>query len=138
MQSARQPEGASHDFTSESRRSPPFDEIQLWKDFFTRLGIRTISSENYRDGVSDGKRISGSEFCAPMSEMHACTQAFPKGRLYLSSGISGTEGGDAGARRGYCYYTQYAAPVINACGSIPYREKILSPVIRSLGGSIST
>lgn len=139
LQSVRQPEVASHDFTVGIPAALHlFDEIQLWKDFFTRLVIRTISSENYRDGVSDGKRISGSEFCAPMSEMHGHV-------LYLSGKADyiflpvflEQKGGDAGARRGYCYYTQYAAPVINACGSIPYREKILSPVIRSLGGSIS-
>ena len=115
-----------------------FDEMHLWKEFFRRVGIKTVTSESYKDGVKDGKKISGSEFCAPMSEMH--------GHVLYLSGKSDyiflpvfleQKGRDQNVRRTYCYYTQYLAPVINACESIPRRDKILSPVIHSLGSSIS-
>lgn len=114
-----------------------FDEMHLWKEFFSRLGVKTITSENYKDGIKEGKKISGSEFCAPMSEMHGHV-------LYLSGKADYTflpvyleqKGGDNGSRRTYCYYTQYLSPVINACDSIPGRDRILSPLIRSQGGTI--
>jgi len=114
-----------------------FDELHLWKEFFRILGVRTITTENFKDGIKEGKKISGSEFCAPMSEMHGHV-------LYLAGKADYTflpvyleqKNAESGVRRNYCYYTQYISPIISSCWSIPNREKILSPVIRSLGSSI--
>lgn len=115
-----------------------YDEMHLWKEFFTGLGIKTVTSENYKDGIKEGKKISGSEFCAPMSEMHGHVLYLTGKSDYVFLPVYlEQKGGTAGVRRTYCYYTQYLPPVINACESIPGRERILSPVLRSLAGSIS-
>jgi predicted CoA-substrate-specific enzyme activase len=114
-----------------------FDEMNLWIDFFSRLGIKTITSMNYRDGIRDGKKISGSEFCAPMAGMHGHVQYLSGKSDYVFLPVFLEQKSEEhGARRNYCYYTQYLPPVISACGSIPRRDRILSPVIRSLGSSI--
>ncbi len=115
-----------------------FDEMNLWKEFFTVLGIRTVTTENYKDGIKDGKRISGSEFCAPMSEMHGHVLYLSdkSDYIFLPVFLENKSSGQ-GIRRNYCYYTQYLSPVISSCESIPGREKILSPIIRSLAGNIN-
>jgi predicted nucleotide-binding protein (sugar kinase/HSP70/actin superfamily) len=46
------------------------DELYLWKNFFSQLGISVVTSESYRDGVREGKKITGAEFCAPVTDIH--------------------------------------------------------------------
>jgi predicted nucleotide-binding protein (sugar kinase/HSP70/actin superfamily) len=112
-----------------------FEDTRLWSDFFTYLGIKTGTSENYKYGVRDGKNIAAAEFCAPMSEMHGHA-AYLAGRcdyLFLPVYIE-NKSSEEGARRHYCYYSQYLPPVIKASGLID-SSKILSPLLRSGGSS---
>ena len=44
-----------------------FEDLPLWKTFFGRLGIRTVTSERYQDAVKDGRLLAGAELCAPMT-----------------------------------------------------------------------
>jgi hypothetical protein len=46
------------------------EDLPLWRKFFDLLGIRTVSSERYSDGLKAGKSISRAEFCAPIATMH--------------------------------------------------------------------
>jgi predicted CoA-substrate-specific enzyme activase len=115
-----------------------FDEMFLWKEFFTLLGIRTITTENYKDGIKEGKRISGSEFCAPMSEVHGHVLHLADKSDYIFLPVFlEQKSRSVSIRRNYCYYTQYLSPVINSCESILHKDKILAPVLRSLAGSIN-
>ncbi|PKL17601.1 MAG: CoA activase, partial [Spirochaetae bacterium HGW-Spirochaetae-5] len=115
-----------------------FEEINLWSEFFNLLGIRTVTTENYKDGIKEGKRISGSEFCAPMSEVHGHVLYLTGKADYIFLPVFlEQKSRSSGIRRNYCYYTQYLSPVINSCESIPHKDKILAPVLRSLAGSIN-
>ncbi len=113
-----------------------FKDLQLWKDFFALMGVKTVTSEKYKEGVREGKNISAAEFCAPMSEMHGHV-AHLAGRcdyVFLPVYIE-TKSKEPGVRRQYCYYTQYLPPIIKASSSID-SSKILSPLLRS-GSSIA-
>jgi predicted CoA-substrate-specific enzyme activase len=115
-----------------------YDELLLWQEFFHRLGIRTLTGEGYRDGIRDGKRISGAEFCAPMSEMHGhVLHLSGKADFIFLPVFLDRKEKDPGFRRGYCYYTQYVPSIISACRSISSVNRILSPVIRSLGSTVA-
>ena len=46
------------------------EDIPFWKVFFDALGIATVTSEEYREGVREGKHAAGAEFCAPMAALH--------------------------------------------------------------------
>jgi len=86
-----------------------FEDVSLWKHFFSRLGIRTVSSEQYSDALVDGRLLAGAEFCAPLTALHAhvrylqerCDVVFLP--FYLEKKNSEKTG-----RRQYCYYTQFA------------------------------
>jgi predicted CoA-substrate-specific enzyme activase len=85
------------------------EEMPLWKRFFEKLQIRTISSEACKDSVKKGKYYSGAEFCAPMSAMHGHI-VYLKGKCdYIFYPVF-IEGRDIpkGTRRQYCYYTQFS------------------------------
>ena len=47
-----------------------YEDLPFWKVFFDGLGIRTVTSEEYREGVKEGKHAAGAEFCAPMAALH--------------------------------------------------------------------
>lgn len=113
-----------------------FEDLGLWRDFFYSLGVKTVTSENYKEGVKEGKNISASEFCAPMSEMHGHVAhlADTCDYVFLPVYIEAKPKEDGG-RRQYCYYTQYLPPVIKASASINV-QKILSPVLKSGNSSV--
>lgn len=108
------------------------EEMPLWKHFFAKLGIRTVSSEHFRDAVKTGKNYSGAEFCAPMSAMHGHIMHLLEKTDFVFFPVY-IEGRDVpkGSRRQYCYYTQFA-PVLasnleaSAAGTT---DKLINPVI---------
>ena len=86
-----------------------FDEIPLWRYFFEKLGIKTITSETFTDAVKVGKSLAGAEFCAPMSAMHGHVKYLAERAdyiflpYYLESRVKPKD-----TNRYYCYYTQYS------------------------------
>ncbi len=46
------------------------EELDFWQDFFGGLGIQTLNSASLSDPVSRGKKVSGAEFCAPLTAFH--------------------------------------------------------------------
>ncbi|MEN8117185.1 MAG: acyl-CoA dehydratase activase [Bacteroidota bacterium] len=109
-----------------------FDDLLLWQQFFDLLNIKTITSEKYRGAVKSGKRISGAEFCAPMTAIQGqvnylidkCDFVFLP--TYLEDTASTRK-----KRRQYCYYSQFAPPVVTSIEDID-ENKILNPLLFSL------
>ncbi len=103
------------------------DDHEMWKEFFSSLGIKTVSSAGYKDAVKTGKKLSETEFCAPASAMFGhCNYLFDKCDyiflpFYLEDKV------DKG-RHQYCYYTQYMPPLISKAG----RDRVLSPLVNYL------
>ena len=128
-----------------------FEDLFLWKQFFGRLGIRTITSERYPDAVKDGRLLSGAELCAPMTALHAHVQHLRKkcDGVFLPFYLE-RKSEDKGVRRQLCYYTQYAPSVgsgaIGAVGAVGGSDaarpetdgKVLTPLVFSLYGQLHT
>jgi len=113
-----------------------FEDVQLWKDFFHRLGVKTVTSEGFRNGVQEGKKITGAEFCAPMSELHGHVAWLSAKSDYIFLPVYMEKKKDRELRRNYCYYTQYVPSIIACTAEFRDKDTILSPVVRSLGNSL--
>ncbi len=112
------------------------DEVHFWQNFFNAIGIHTITSEDYKDGVSSGKKISKSEFCAPITAMHGHV-AWLLERADVVFLPFYLENKKKDARRQYCYYTQFLPSIIATIGE-QAQDRIFSPVIRYLYTSFHT
>ncbi len=112
------------------------DDLKLWQHFFAILGLKTITSTAHKGSVSSGKKISNSEFCAPITAMHGHVE-------YLADKVDYVflpyylENKHSDVRRQYCYYTQFLPGVMRTVGD-RLSHKILSPVIRYLYTSFHT
>jgi len=107
------------------------EEIPLWKKFFDRLGIHTVSSEALRDASKTGKNISGAEFCSPMSAMHGHIEYLSDkcDFVFFPVYLEGREI-PKGTRRQFCYYTQFSPSLGANMAQLNGNErKIISPVV---------
>ncbi|MFW6080761.1 MAG: acyl-CoA dehydratase activase [Desulfosalsimonas sp.] len=111
------------------------EDISMWTDFFRRLGMGTIVRQGLDDAVKRGKACVGAEFCAPVTSIHGHVDAL-RGEadfIFLPYYLENREK-DGGARRQYCYYSQYV-PSLVADMDPALRRRIVSPVIRFLYSS---
>ena len=99
--------------------------------------MKTVTSEQYRDGISEGKNLTGAEFCAPMAALHGHVN-YLSGRadfIFLPHYMENRQSNHA-VKRNYCYYTQYSPTVVLSAIEIRNKEKILTPLIRSNLGTL--
>lgn len=112
-----------------------FDELYLWKRFFSYLSIKTIVSENYTDAIKEGKNLTGAEFCAPIAALHGHVKYLSERAdyIFLPNYIEERKE-DKTLTRNYCYYTQYSPALIGTNTGIQNSVRLLMPSIRtSLG-----
>lgn len=111
-----------------------FEDVSLWADFFHRLGIDTIAGTGDADAVKRGKACTGAEFCAPVTAAHGHVDSLLEKAdfVFLPYYLDDREK-DRGARRQYCYYSQYV-PALVAAMAPRERNRIISPVIKFLYG----
>ncbi len=107
-----------------------FEEIPFWEIFFDMLGIKTISSLNFRDAVSVGKRIAGAEFCAPIAAFHGHAAHLAERADYVFAPVYLEEPErERGTRRQYCYYSQFVSSLLSSAGNEELKRKCLSPLL---------
>ncbi len=112
------------------------EDLGLWQRFFSHLDIPTVVSPSGRDALKRGTYLRKAEFCAPVTAMHGHVDWLLGEADYVFLPVYLEDKAD-NARRHYCYYTQYLAPL--ASTAVPRgSEKILSPVIRYLYTSFHT
>ncbi len=108
------------------------EDMAFWQHFFEALSIRTITSKNYMDALPEGKKISGAEFCAPLSALHGhvshllTTADYIFLPFYLEDRQKAKD-----IRRQYCYYTQYAPSLVASVFSHE-KHRILMPLVKYL------
>jgi predicted CoA-substrate-specific enzyme activase len=108
------------------------EDLPVWQFFFHRLGWATFTSEDYKDAVRDGKRLTDAEFCAPMSALQGHVNHLRTRCDYVFLPIYLEERSEArNVRRQYCYYTQYAS-VLAEMAKLSGGGRVLSPLIRYL------
>lgn len=110
-----------------------YEDLLLWQRFFDLLHIKTITSLNFRDAVKTGKRISGAEFCAPMSAIQGHVMyLFDKTEsIFLPTYLEDKQKSKY-QRRQYCYYSQFAPPIVASIEGISKGKTIINPVLFSL------
>jgi len=110
-----------------------FDDLYLWQHFFDALHIRTINTSKFKGAVKIGKRISGAEFCAPMSAIQGQVKYLldKADYIFLPTYLEDQKSTKK-KRRQYCYYSQFAPPVIASIEAIEERNKIVNPLLYSL------
>lgn len=107
-----------------------FEELSLWKRFFSNLSIRTVTSENFNDPVRSGKRVAGAEFCNPIDSIYGHVTWLAGKADFIFLPVSFQYRDRKGASDGnYCYYTQYSASLIHTLGDKRIPAKMLSPVL---------
>jgi len=109
-----------------------YEDLWFWKYFFTMLGIETITSETFKEGVHAGKKIMSAEFCSPMSAIHGHAQYLSARADYLFLPFYLEERTkEKKIRRQYCYCTQFIPALISQTADWG-KGKILTPVIKYL------
>jgi predicted CoA-substrate-specific enzyme activase len=106
------------------------EDLPFWQSFFAELGVKTVSSSLRQNYAAAGKKLSQSEFCAPVTAMHGHVDALLDQTDYVFLPYY-LEKRSKEARRQFCYYTQFLPGVISAAGQ-EQAKRILSPVIQYL------
>jgi len=115
-----------------------FDDLFLWQRFFDLLNITTITSAKYDDAVKSGKRISGAEFCAPMMAIQGqVNYLLDKADYVFLPTYLEDKHSTKKKRRQYCYYSQFAPPVVTAIGELENKNRILNPLLFSLQNELA-
>jgi predicted CoA-substrate-specific enzyme activase len=116
-----------------------YEDLSFWKKFFNELSIKTVTSENYSDALKEGKHIENAEFCAPMAALHGHARYLMDRADYVFLPFYlEKKATEKGVRRQYCYYTQFSPSLISLSGDGKTRERLLTPLVYSLHGSIHT
>lgn len=116
-----------------------YEDLSLWKKFFDELSINTVTSENYSDALKEGKHLANAEFCAPMAALHGHVHyLMDKADYVFLPFYLEKKADEKGVRRQYCYYTQFSPSLIFVSGDEQVKERLLTPLVHSLHGSIHT
>ena len=106
------------------------DDLPFWTHFFAQLGIRTVVSDRFREGVKTGRHLTGAEFCAPMTALHGhVDHLLQKTDYVFVPQYFENRDKEKHTRRQFCYYTQYA-PVLVA-GRFD-ASRVLMPLVNYL------
>ncbi len=118
-----------------------FEELPLWKKFFHNLGIETISSESQKNVISNGKKIAGAEFCAPMSAFygHVDGLADKADIIFLPVYIENFKDEKDNSRlRKFCYYTQFSSTLVSKIEHEGKEIKSMMPLINHRSNQLKT
>ena len=102
--------------------------LPFWKLFFGKLGYRVYVSPPGAELLEKGTEIAGAEFCAPLSYWHGHVLELSRHADYLFLPVM-LEGGDAGAPKHYCYYSNYAVALLRNNAALPLEQRCLAPLI---------
>lgn len=116
-----------------------YDDMTLWQHFFHHLGIATVVSDTYKDGLQEGKWAAGAEFCAPMANLHGhVSHLLTRADYIFLPYYLETKPPAKGIRRQYCYYTQYAVPLASQVGGEKSGNRFLKPLVQYLYNPLFT
>ena len=107
-----------------------FEELPLWKRFFSNLSIRTVTSEEYQDSLKTGRCLAGAEFCSPINSIfgHVVYLSGKTDYIFLPVLLQ-TNGDPKEDRDLYCYYTQYSTSLVYTLKINDIPDKCLSPLL---------
>jgi predicted nucleotide-binding protein (sugar kinase/HSP70/actin superfamily) len=114
-----------------------FEELPLWKRFFSNLSIRTITSEDNYDSLKTGRCLAGAEFCSPINSIfgHVVYLSGKTDYIFLPVLLQ-TNGDPREDRDLYCYYTQYTTSLVYTLKINDIPDKCLSPLLNFPKGKL--
>ncbi|HKI87847.1 MAG TPA: acyl-CoA dehydratase activase [Draconibacterium sp.] len=113
-----------------------YDEILFWRNFFDFLNIRTVTSEDYVTAVTDGKNLSGAEFCAPIAAMYGHVNFLKNNADYIFLPVYLEELQEPKIKKQYCYYTQFVSSIIYVQKDLNLRKQLLTPLLKYAQGEL--
>ncbi|MFC1669349.1 acyl-CoA dehydratase activase [Spirochaetota bacterium] len=115
------------------------DDLQMWVKFFDLLSIKTMTSENCNDAIKEGKNLTNTEFCAPLTALYGHVKYLldKADYIFLPYYLEKNKNPANGGRRQYCYYTQFAPSLISLINK-EYEDKILMPLVKYLYNNFKT
>ncbi len=109
------------------------EDLSLWRYFFNILAIKTVTSEDYRDAVKEGKHMADAEFCAPLTALHGHVRyLMDKSDFIFLPVYLEKKSQKKDVRHQYCYYTQFAAPLASAVSGEKNQARCLMPLVHYL------
>lgn len=85
--------------------------LPLWELFFKQLGFTTVVSPGEAGLLTAGKEITGADYCAPITDLHGHIRYLAPRTDYIFFPQLFENSLDS-EEKAYCYYCQYAIPVI--------------------------
>lgn len=108
------------------------EDLDFWVCFFSRLGIKTVTSEDLKNPVKLGKNLAKAEFCAPVIALHGHIEHLMGISDYVFLPFYFEDNiGKKDRRRQHCYYTQFSPSVISCLPEID-TKKLITPLIKYL------
>ena len=115
----------------------------LFKDLFQRLGFNVVVEKSTSAKLAQGMKLINADFCTPMALTHGMVTALDRKGvdfIFLPSLISeqnllgplpmeeafGTKATDSY----FCYYSSYAATIINNLPGMDFKGNLLHPTMR--------
>ncbi|MDD5224919.1 MAG: acyl-CoA dehydratase activase [bacterium] len=108
------------------------EDLALWRRFFAALGVPTVTTEGEKDVVSLGQRLAGASFCAPIAAFHGhAAKLAEKADFIFAPFYLEDDDRPPGARRQYCYYSQFAGCLAATIPGEAVRSRLLMPVVKN-------
>jgi predicted CoA-substrate-specific enzyme activase len=104
------------------------EDLPFWHCFFSSLGFATVTSSSCSGAVSEGKNLSGAEFCAPVSALFGHVHHLLQRADYVFVPFYFEDAERAGHGI-YCYYTQFTPSLVSMLGEAE-RRRVLTPAVR--------
>jgi len=115
------------------------EDLPFWKCFFDALGIKTVTSEGYKEVIQHGQHITGAEFCAPLTALHGHVSHLMHQADYVFLPFYfEKKSRQKSARHQYCYYTQFSSCLASAIGGPAQKKRFLMPVVHYLYSNFHT
>ena len=104
------------------------EHLPFWKLFFGKLGYRVYVAPPRGDLLAKGTEIAGAEFCAPLAYWHGLALEVSRHADYLFVPVM-LGGGETATPTYYCYYSNYAAALLQNNSALRLGQKCISPLI---------
>lgn len=115
----------------------------MFKDFFQKLGVNVVIEKSSGKKLETGMKMINADFCAPMALSHGLVESLSQKNvdyIFLPTIINEQSYvkqleqeelfQDKDTDSYFCYYSSYAATIINNLPGYDYSEKLLLPKIK--------
>jgi predicted CoA-substrate-specific enzyme activase len=103
------------------------DYLPFWHYLFKKMGYSVVRASRKRNFLHEGKNLSTSEFCAPMSAWHGNMAYLSPISDYIFAPEMFEE--EEAEKRNYCYYSNYAVSIIKNLSRHKFSKNLITPKI---------